>query len=289
VTTQPSANASAGVPFARQPVLQLQDAVGAPLARADVAVTVQIASGGGSLSGGTTASSNADGVVRFTNLSIQGKPGDRTLIFAASDFTSAISADIDLGPGPALPSASSASVPANGTAGTLTTITVRLEDAFGTPVEGAAGDVAISIVGANPTSGLRVTDEGDGSYSTSYTPIVSGTDQVSVAVNGTAVSGSPFASMIVAGPSHPSTTTAVVTRRFFFFFWVIDVVVTTRDAHGNLRGRGGEPVPLVDDGSAEVRDNGDGTYSTSFNTNTPDRPITITLDGVPIAGSPYTP
>ena len=47
LATQPSREVSAGVPFARQPVVQLQDAAGAPLLRADVTVTVQIASGGG--------------------------------------------------------------------------------------------------------------------------------------------------------------------------------------------------------------------------------------------------
>ncbi len=101
VVTQPSADASAGVPFTRQPVLQLHDAVGAPLARADVAVTVQIASGGGSLGGTTTARSDAAGLVSFTDLSILGRPGARTLLFAAADFTPAASEEIDVNPGPA--------------------------------------------------------------------------------------------------------------------------------------------------------------------------------------------
>ena len=288
VVTQPSANASAGVPFTRQPVLQLQDAVGAPLARADVAVTVQIASGGGSLGGGTTAGSNAAGVVTFTNLSIQGKPGDRTLIFAASDFTSAVSTDIDVGPGPPLPSASSASVPATGTAGTQTTITVRLEDAFGTPVEGVAGDIAISVAGANPVAGLEAVDRGDGSYSAAYTPIHTGTDQVDVRVGGTPLGGSPFGSVVAAGPADPVTTTAAATKSFRGFFWIVDVTVTTRDAFGNLLGRGGEVVQVNDGTARQVRDNGDGTYVASYATFVP-QPVAVTLNGVPIAGSPFSP
>ncbi len=289
VVTQPSANASAGVPFTRQPVLQLQDAVGAPLARADLAVTVQIASGGGSLGGGTTARSNADGVVRFTNLSIQGKPGDRALIFAASDFTSAISRDIDVGPGPPLISASSASVPANGTAGTSTPITIQLQDAFGTPVEGAAGDIAISIAGANPASGLQVTDRDDGSYSAAYTPMLSGTDQVDVRVNGEAVLGSPFASVIAPGPASAATTTAVVVKSGFFFY-TIDIVVTVRDAQGNLVNRGGDLVQVHLDGTTRnAIDNGNGTYSDFFATLNSIPEIAITLNGVPISGSPFRP
>lgn len=288
VVTQPSDNASAGVPFTRQPVLQLQDVVGAPLARPDVPVTVQIASGGGSLGGSTTARSNADGVVSFTDLSIHGRPGDRTLIFAASDFTSVVSADIAVAPGPPLPSASSASVPANGTAGAATTITVQLQDAFGTPVEGAAGDIAITIAGPNPASGLDVTDRGDGSYSASYTPIHTGTDQVDVRVNGEAVPGNPFASVVIAGAAAPSTTTAAVTRSGIFNL-TVDVLVTTRDAEGNLLGRGGDQVlvQLNGGGFQPASDRQNGTYSLSFSL-VFGFSMDITLNGVPIAGSPFT-
>jgi hypothetical protein len=285
VVTQPSANASAGVPFDRQPVLQLQDAVGVPLARGDVAVTVQIASGVGSLGGGITARSNTDGVVRFTNLSIQGTPGTRTLIFAASDFTPAISTGIDVGPGPALASASSASVPANGTAGASTAITVRLEDAFGTPVGGAPGSIAISIGGANPAAGLAVTNQGGGAYSASYIPTHTGADQVGVQVNGTALAGSPFLSTIVAGPADPTTTTAVVQRNFVF----IDVLVTPRDAQNNPRGSGEDVVQVQLDGGTPIglNANPNGTYSGSFFSFASS--VAVILNGVPIANSPFRP
>jgi hypothetical protein len=285
LVTQPSATASAGVPFNRQPVLQLQDEAGAPLPRADVAVTVQIASGDGSLGGGTTVRSNAEGVVRFTNLSIGGTPGDRTLIFAASDFISAISRDVDVGPGPPLVSASTASVPPNGTAGVPTAITVALKDAFGTPVNGAAGSIAISIAGVNPTTGLAVSGQGNGSYSAPYTPIVSGTDQVDVRVSGTPVPGSPFLSNVIPGPADPATTQAGFNRAFF----TIDVLVTTRDAHSNVVGRGGDLVQVQLDSSAPLTltDLGDGRYWGSFFTFA--TTVAVILNGVPIAGSPFQP
>jgi filamin/ABP280 repeat protein/Big-like domain-containing protein/invasin-like protein len=283
--TQPSPSASAGVPFGRQPVLQLQDAVGAPLHRADVAVTVQIASGGPSLGGEVTVNSNAEGLVTFNDLSVRGVPGARTLIFAANDFTSAISTPIEVGPGPARASTSSASVP-NGTAGASTTITIRLRDEFGTPVEGAAGEILVSVEGANPASSLAVTDLGAGSYSASYVPTHTGSDQVGVQVNGSAVAGSPLISTVAPGPADASTTTAVVTRAGFF---TVNALVTARDAQGNLLGRGGDRVQMQLNGGAleDATDNGDGTYSKSF------FPvfgfsIDITLNGVPIAGSPYT-
>ena len=90
--------------------MQLQDAVGAPLAQADVAVTVQIAEGGGSLEGITTVRSDEQGRVVFTDLAIRGRPGERTLLFAAADFTPAMSDEITVRVGLAAAGRSSASV-----------------------------------------------------------------------------------------------------------------------------------------------------------------------------------
>ena len=285
VVTQPSSSASAGLPFARQPVLQLQDAVGAPLLRADVSVTVQIATGGGSLGGSTTARSNAEGRVSFEDLSIRGGPGNRTLLFAAIDFTPVTSGQIAVSAGPPAPAGSSAEVP-NGTAAVATTISVHLKDEFGTGVEGSAGSIAISIAGANPAAGLTVTEVGNGDYSASYVPTHTGTDQLDVRVNGTALAGSPFASTVVAGPADPATTTAVLTRSGIFY---VDAVVTTRDAQGNLLGHGGDLVQVQWNGGApgNAIDNGDGTYFDQFFAGFGGASAAISLNGVPIAGSPY--
>ena len=60
---------------------------------------MSILSGGGSLSGATTATSNAGGEVAFTDLAISGSPGTRRLIFAAEDYAPATSPPIALGAG----------------------------------------------------------------------------------------------------------------------------------------------------------------------------------------------
>ena len=80
-------------------MLQLQDPSGTPLARGGVAVTVQIASGDGTLHGTTSQQSDATGLVTFTDLTIVGAPGARTLIFAADGYASAISTPVSLGVG----------------------------------------------------------------------------------------------------------------------------------------------------------------------------------------------
>ncbi len=282
--TQPSGIAQAGVAFDRQPVVQLLDAVGAPLPQADVAVTVQIAEGGGSLEGITTVRSDNQGRVTYSDLAIRGRPGERTLLFAAPDFTPATSDEITVRVGPAAAGRSSASV-GDGTAGAATKISIRLEDEFGTAVEGGEDQVRVTIEGANQST-PSVTDQGDGSYSASYTPVIAGTDQVSVEVNGTALRESPLSSEVAPGPSAPSTTTAFFSRQAIFFL-VIDV--TVRDAQGNLVRRGGDNVQVQLNGGLplRLRDNGDGTYSDSFGAGLGPVTAVVLLNGVPIAGSPF--
>jgi hypothetical protein len=289
LVTQPSSSAAAGVAFERQPELQLQDPFGAPLQREDVSVTVQIASGGGSLGGRTTVRSDENGQVSFTDLELRGETGSRTLIFAAEGFTPVTSSGITVNPGPPADEQSSISVP-NGTAGVSTNIALHLEDEFGNLILGASDRLSVAVEGANPAPSLAVTEVGEGSYSASYVPVRSGTDAVIVAFNGDPLAGGRFESIVVAGPADPAQTTAVVTRSGVFVYQ-IDVVVSTRDAQGNLLGRGGDLVQLMVNGGGPrtASDNGDGTYSDRFFTVDPGLSIVITLNGVPIAGSPYTP
>jgi hypothetical protein len=284
LATQPSGTAQAGIPFERQPVVQLVDALGTPLAQADVAVTVQIAEGGGSLDGRTTVRSDEQGRVTFTDLAIRGRPGERTLLFAAVDFTPATSDEIRVRVGPAAAGRSSASVE-DGTAGRATTISIRLEDEFGTAVEDGADQVRVTVEGANQAT-ASVSDRGEGSYSASYTPVLAGADQITVEVNGTALRESPLSSQVVPGPSSPSTTTAFFARQAIFFL-VVDV--TVRDAQGNLVRRGGDKVEVQLNGGLplRLRDNGDGTYSDSFGAGLGSVTAVVLLNGVPIEGSPF--
>ena len=91
LVTQPSANAQVGVPFARQPVVQVRDAAGNPVQAGGVTVTAAIASGSGELVGTRTQTTASNGRATFTNLEIGGATGSHSLIFAASGFTSVTS------------------------------------------------------------------------------------------------------------------------------------------------------------------------------------------------------
>jgi hypothetical protein len=71
----------------------------------------------------------------------------------------------------------------------------------------------------------------------------------------------------------------------------VDVVVTTRDAQGNLVGKGGDLVEIHRNEAnlGALQDNGDGTYSGGFFVFEPVGSVGITLNGQPIAGSPFSP
>jgi hypothetical protein len=136
--TQPSPAAASGVTLERQPVLQLLDADANPVERAGVVITVQIAAGGGSLGGTTSVPSDAGGVVTFTDLSIRGSPGLRTLLFAADAFASIVSAPVAVGVGAAT---SIAVASGGGQSATVNTAVATppaaiVRDANGTPVVG---------------------------------------------------------------------------------------------------------------------------------------------------------
>jgi adhesin/invasin len=98
LVTQPSATAEVGVPFVRQPVVQVRDAAGNPVQAPGVTVTAAIATGAGQLVGTASQTTGPDGRATFTNLGIGSATGAHSLIFAASGFTSVTSSTIDVGP-----------------------------------------------------------------------------------------------------------------------------------------------------------------------------------------------
>src|SRR5205814_1164806 len=101
LTTQPSATAQSGDAFAQQPVVQLRDGAGNAVSQSGVTVTAAIPTIGGTLGGTLTATSTTLFRSSFTNLSISGTTGDRTLSFSATGLTPAVSGTITVGAGAA--------------------------------------------------------------------------------------------------------------------------------------------------------------------------------------------
>ena len=97
VLTQPSGTAQAGAQFAQQPVVEVTDIDGHLVPSYDVVVTV--GSGGGTVGGTVTVSTDGSGVATFTDLSISGLVGTKTLRFTAgSAFATSNTIDLQAGP-----------------------------------------------------------------------------------------------------------------------------------------------------------------------------------------------
>jgi adhesin/invasin len=142
LATQPSGQSQVGVPFRRQPVVQVHDAAGNPVQTPGVTITAAIASGPGQLTGTTTQTTGPNGRAAFTNLGIGGATGDHSLIFEAAGFTSVTSATITVKP-----------------AGTTTTITSDEPEPSepGEPVEVV---FEVTSFGGTPTGTVVVTASG---------------------------------------------------------------------------------------------------------------------------------
>src|SRR5690349_10236080 len=213
--TQPGATASSGLPIDPQPVLRLQDQSGAPLPRAGVAVTVQIASGDGTLRGTTRRESDGDGRVTFTDLAIVGGPGARTLIFAAEGYASALSTPVSLGVGAPASVAASAGDGQSATVGTTvaTPPAVVVRDAGGTPVAGVAVTFAIGA-GGGAVTGASATTGADGVAAVGGWTLgdVAGANTLTATVSAENVSGNPvtFTATGTPGPASAARSTVGV-------------------------------------------------------------------------------
>ena len=144
MVTQPSATASAGVAFATQPSVQLQDSFGNNVSiPGGRTVTASVATGAGTLAGTLTATTNASGVATFATLQLDGATGARTLRFSSAGLTAAESQTVVLGPGTAT-GLSITRQPVQAVAGELilsssnVSLAVRATDAFGNNVPGIA-------------------------------------------------------------------------------------------------------------------------------------------------------
>jgi adhesin/invasin len=247
ITSELPAIAVSGVPLSPQPTLQLEDADGSPIARADVVVTVQINSGGGSLIGSTSATSDEEGQVAFTDLAIRGSPGARQLIFAAESFASAISAPIALGVGTPASIEAVAGDDQSAPAGTAVPIdpSVRIRDADGNPLPGIPVKFAVTA-GDGEVSGETPLTGSDGVATVGEWRLGGqvGSNTLSASVSGQSLSGSPVVFSATAVPGTVSAERSTVTANPATIgasngSSASTITVTARDAFGN-------PVPGVE-------------------------------------------
>ncbi len=221
IQQQPSASAQNTVAFAAQPIALVKDQSNNVVP--STGVVASLASGAGTLGGTLTANTDAFGVASFSNLEITGLIGTRTLKLQAGS-ASAVTNGVNITAGPVSGAQSTASVPA-GTVGLATSITVQARDVSGNPVTTGGATVAVSVTGANSAT-PAVLDNGNGSYSASYTPTAAGSDNVAITLNGVAVSGSPFTSSVGAAGSVTTITSVSAASTVVGQSYTVNVSVT---------------------------------------------------------------
>ena len=159
----PPATSQNGILFAQQPVVAVVDSDDQPVAQIDVAVS--LASGGGTLEGTTTVSTNAEGRATYTDLAIQGPTGPRTLRFSVSNpALEVVSAAVQVGAGSATQLAGNQPLTYQGT--------------VNSPVSPAPSVVVRDEVG-NPVPGIAITFATDRDGSVSPSTVI--TDELGVA------------------------------------------------------------------------------------------------------------
>jgi hypothetical protein len=224
----------------------------------------------------TPTATGADNVT----ISLNGTP------INGSPFTSTV------GAGGADPGQTTATVLANLTAGDVSNITVTARDVAGNPLTTGGAGVVVTVAGANTATPV-VTDNGDGTYTTTYTPTVAGTDNVAITLNGNAIGGSPYSTVIAAGTLDPAASTITPPAQIVAG-GDSTVTITARDAHGNQVAAGGATVVLFINGvnppsTPPVTDVGNGTYTATHSPTIAGlEEYDATIDGDLIGGGPYT-
>lgn len=236
LTQQPSTSAQSGVPFAQQPVVQVVDGTGNPVA-GDRNITVTIGDGAGTLQGNLTVGTNGGSTAAFTDLAISGLIGSRTLIFSSGALTPVESNSIDVTTGPASDIAIQA--------GNNQTATVATE----LPTDPA---VIIRDSGGNPVSGVQVTFEvTGGGGSVTPTPVTTGS-------NGIAATNWTLGP--TAGPNQMTATSSVGTETFTATGSEL-TTTTSLDADPNPPSPSGTNVTLT---ATVQSDDGDPTGNVEF-------------------------
>lgn len=295
LVTQPSSSAAVGVALERQPVLQLLDQTSAPLARPGVVVTVQIATGGGTLGGTTSVASDANGTVTFTDLSIRGLPGIRTLIFAADGFASATSGPVAVGVGAAV---SIEAVEGGGQSATVNTAVavspaVVIRDSEGNGVPGVPVVFSVTGGGGSVTGATAATGaDGIARVGSWKLGTDAGENTLRARVEGADLAGNPvsFAATATPGPVSAARSTieaAPATINASGGGSSSTITVTARDQFDNpISGR---TVTLSASGSNNAvtqpggPTNAQGVASGSFSATTVGpRTIAAQIDGAPI-------
>ena len=238
IQTEPSATATAGVNFAQQPVVWVEDAYGNLVTNAFGTVTASRNAGSGSLQG-TTVATIVNGVATFTSLHCN-VAGNITINFASGSFSTVTSTVVSI---QAAGADHLVLVQGNNQSATVATAvsanpTVEVVDAFGNPVSGVSVGFAVQT-GGGRVGTATVTSDANGLAATTYIlGTVAGTTNNTMLTSAT-VAGTPGSitfteSALVGAASKLAIYTEPSTNATAGVAFAQQPVVWVEDAYGNL-------------------------------------------------------
>lgn len=173
-TTPPPLGVASGVPFSPQPVVQVIDQSGNPVADQGVAITVALASGAGVLGGTLVAISGSSGAAAFSGLLITGPSGPHTLRFSGGGYPNLVSPTVTVGAGSPTQLTFTVAPPATATnaVALAPAIVVQLRDGVGNPTAIAGVTVTATRTGGSATLGGTVAVLTDASGTASFNDLV---------------------------------------------------------------------------------------------------------------------
>jgi uncharacterized repeat protein (TIGR01451 family) len=179
------------------------------------------------------------------------------------------------------------------TAGASATVTLTARDAQGTQ-EPHGGLVVVFGLGGGTGRGTfgAVQDNGDGTYTATFTATTAGPNTITATVGGQAVTSTAPGFTVVPGPVSLSQSTVVVTPATVAAGAAATVTLTAQDAQGNQEASGGLTVTFaLGSGSGRgtlgaVGDHGDGTYTATFTATTAGSvTLTAAIGGQAVTGT----
>ncbi|MEO8200468.1 MAG: kelch repeat-containing protein [Gemmatimonadota bacterium] len=241
IATAPSSTVASGSPFAQPAVIQLTAAGGGSILQAGVPVTVGLNSGGGALGGTLTVLTNSSGQAIFTNLTITGVPGARTLLFTSSGYVSVTSASINVTVGQAAAVAVNDGDNQSVNAGSAvsTNPSVLVTDASGTPVPGVTVTFSLGSGGGSVIGAVQVTDASGIARVGGWTlGATTGANSLIATVSGSGISGNPVVFNATAlGNFWSARAPMTVPRRFGAFGVINELMYVAGGKDGSLTTR----------------------------------------------------